>query len=133
MVSGGTRSDISTKTGSDVSCTALGGICQPTRFICQGRYLNDKCPGGQTHQCCVPDGAWSVLCAGHYNNRVRACDEFGCGAFNSRRGAKLHKAVDIVCDDFGVVQAPFSGVLSGPVSHADPSGMQYHGVKLFSQ
>lgn len=30
-------------------------------------------------------GAWSVLCAGHHNNRVRACDVHGCGAFNSNR------------------------------------------------
>uniref|UniRef100_A0A4W5MWZ5 Si:ch1073-204b8.1 n=1 Tax=Hucho hucho TaxID=62062 RepID=A0A4W5MWZ5_9TELE len=30
-------------------------------------------------------GAWSVLCAGHHNNRVRGCDLFGCGGFNSRR------------------------------------------------
>lgn len=29
--------------------------------------------------------AWSVLCAGHHNNRVRACDAHGCGAFNSKR------------------------------------------------
>lgn len=30
-------------------------------------------------------GVWSILCAGHHNNRVRSCDAHGCGAFNSRR------------------------------------------------
>uniref|UniRef100_A0AAV2JA42 Uncharacterized protein n=1 Tax=Knipowitschia caucasica TaxID=637954 RepID=A0AAV2JA42_KNICA len=49
------------------------------------------------------------------------------------RGTKLHKAVDVVCDDFGIIQAPFSGVLSGPVSHTDPTGIQYDGVKLVSR
>lgn len=124
-------SDERSRTGSDVSCTSLGGICQPTRYICQGRYLNEKCSGDKI-QCCLTDGAWSVLCASHHNNRVRACDIYGCGSFNSRRGAKLHKAVDLVCDDYGVIQAPFSGILSGPVSHIDPSGIQYDGVKLVS-
>uniref|UniRef100_A0A3B4A7P6 Uncharacterized protein n=1 Tax=Periophthalmus magnuspinnatus TaxID=409849 RepID=A0A3B4A7P6_9GOBI len=83
----------------------------------------------------LADGAWSVLCAGHNNNRVRACDAYGCGAFNSRRfvGAKLHKAVDIVCDDLGVIQAPFSGNVSGPVSYTDPKGNQYEGVKLIGK
>lgn len=119
------------RTKTDFSCTSLGGICQPQRYICQGRYLNDKCSRGNT-QCCLPDGAWSVLCSGHHNNRVRACDGYGCGAFNSRRGDKLHKAVDLVCDDYGVINAPFSGVLSGPVSLSDPSGIQYDGVKLVS-
>ncbi|XP_055082670.1 uncharacterized protein LOC117381593 [Periophthalmus magnuspinnatus] len=115
------------------NCSSLGGTCQPPSLICQGRYMNGKCPGHRTLKCCVPDGAWSVLCAGHNNNRVRACDAYGCGAFNSRRGAKLHKAVDIVCDDLGVIQAPFSGNVSGPVSYTDPKGNQYEGVKLIGK
>uniref|UniRef100_A0A3B5AG95 Si:ch1073-204b8.1 n=1 Tax=Stegastes partitus TaxID=144197 RepID=A0A3B5AG95_9TELE len=60
-------------------------------------------------------GAWSVLCAGHHNNRIRACDTHGCGAFNSKRVNGLHKAVDLVCDDYGIINAPFSGSLAGPV------------------
>uniref|UniRef100_A0A8C6UE91 Uncharacterized protein n=1 Tax=Neogobius melanostomus TaxID=47308 RepID=A0A8C6UE91_9GOBI len=76
--------------------------------------------------------AWSVLCAGHYHNRIRACDVYGCGNIYLCRGAKLHKAADLVCDDYGVINAPFSGILSGPVSHSDPSGIQYDGVKLVS-
>lgn len=39
---------------SDISCTKLGGICQPSRYICQGRYLKDKCSGAKTRQCCMP-------------------------------------------------------------------------------
>ncbi|KAM8834974.1 uncharacterized protein ACB058_016423 [Synchiropus picturatus] len=116
----------------DTSCTRLGGICQATRFICQGRYLSDKCGGGKMRRCCLPVGAWSVLCAGHHNNRVRACDAHGCGAFNSGGGDGLHKAVDLVCDDYGVVNAPFSGALAGPVSHKHHMGVQYDGVKLIS-
>ncbi|XP_030010437.1 leukocyte cell-derived chemotaxin-2 [Sphaeramia orbicularis] len=123
---------VSRGSGGDVSCTRLGGICQLSRYICQGRYLEDKCSGAKTLQCCLPVGAWSILCAGHHNNRVRACDVYGCGAFNSRRGNKLHKAVDVVCDDYGLVNAPFSGSLAGPVTHMDPTGIQYDGVKLLS-
>ncbi|KAE8287597.1 hypothetical protein D5F01_LYC13646 [Larimichthys crocea] len=117
---------------SDISCTKLGGICQPSRYICQGRYLKDKCSGAKTRQCCMPVGAWNILCAGHHNNRVRACDVHGCGAFNSRRGNGLHKAVDLVCDDYGIVNTPFSGSLAGPVSRKDPAGNQYDGVKLLN-
>uniref|UniRef100_A0A7N8X6C5 Leukocyte cell-derived chemotaxin-2-like n=1 Tax=Mastacembelus armatus TaxID=205130 RepID=A0A7N8X6C5_9TELE len=54
-------------------------------------------------------GRQVVFCAGHNNNRVRACDVHGCGAFNSKRGNGLHRAVDLVCDDYGIVNAPFSG------------------------
>ncbi|KAM3869136.1 leukocyte cell-derived chemotaxin-2 [Diretmus argenteus] len=117
---------------SDSRCTRLGGICQPKRYICQGRYLKDKCTGTKTRQCCMPAGAWSVLCAGHHNNRVRACDVFACGAFNSRRRDNLHKAVDLVCDDYGIINAPFSGSLAGPVGRTGPEGIQYDGVKLVS-
>ncbi|XP_069001653.1 leukocyte cell-derived chemotaxin-2-like isoform X1 [Embiotoca jacksoni] len=117
---------------SDIGCTRLGGICQPNRYICQGRYLKDKCSGSKTRQCCVQVGAWSVLCTGHHNNRVRACDAYGCGAFNSKRVNGLHKAVDVVCDDYGIISSPFSGSLAGPVSRQDPAGNQYDGVKLLS-
>eukprot|EP00064_Thunnus_orientalis_P002397 superscaffoldBa00000172_g2404 len=119
---------------SDTGCTKLGGICQPKRFICQGQYLKDKCSRAKTQnrQCCMPVGAWSVLCAGHHNNRVRACDVHGCGAFNSRGGKGFHKAVDLVCDDYGIVNAPFSGSLAGPVSQKDHAGIQYDGVKLLN-
>ncbi|XP_005452609.1 uncharacterized protein LOC102077395 isoform X1 [Oreochromis niloticus] len=116
---------------SDISCTRLGGICQPVRYICQGRYLKDKCSGAKTRQCCMPVQAWSVLCAGHHN-RVRACDAYGCGAFNSQRGNGLYKAVDLVCDDYSIINTPFSGSLAGPVSRKDPAGYQFDGVKLLS-
>lgn len=43
---------------SDAGCTKLGGICQPTRYICQGRYLKGKCIGARSRQCCVP-GKWT--------------------------------------------------------------------------
>ncbi|XP_067463209.1 leukocyte cell-derived chemotaxin-2-like [Thunnus thynnus] len=126
--------NISMEPRSDTGCTKLGGICQPKRLICQGQYLKDKCSRAKTQnrQCCMPVGAWSVLCAGHHNNRVRACDVHGCGAFNSRGGKGFHKAVDLVCDDYGIVNAPFSGSLAGPVSQKDHAGIQYDGVKLLN-
>ncbi|XP_067348819.1 leukocyte cell-derived chemotaxin-2-like isoform X1 [Channa argus] len=123
---------ISSRPRSDISCIRLGGICQPKRYICQGRYLHDKCSGSKTRHCCMPVGAWSGFCAGHHNNRVRACDSHGCGAFNSKRGNGLHKAVDLVCDEYGAVNAPFSGYLDGPVIQKDPTGIQYDGVKLLN-
>ena len=39
---------------SDISCTELGGICQPNRYICRGRYLRDRCSRAKTRQCCTP-------------------------------------------------------------------------------
>ncbi|XP_054611709.1 leukocyte cell-derived chemotaxin-2-like [Dunckerocampus dactyliophorus] len=48
------------------------------------------------------------------------------------RGHYLHRAVDLVCSDYGTVSAPFSGSLAGPVSQKDPTGFQYVGVKLVS-
>lgn len=50
----------------------------------------------------------------------------------SYRGNGLHKAVDLVCDDYGIVNTPFSGSLAGPVSRKDPAGNQYDGVKLLN-
>lgn len=40
--------------------------------------------------------------------------------------------MDLVCDDYGIVNTPFSGSLAGPVSQKDPSGNQYDGVKLLN-
>ncbi|KAL4659736.1 hypothetical protein GN956_G104 [Arapaima gigas] len=117
---------------NDVACTSMGGICQRKTYVCQGRYLEDKCRGPREHQCCMPDsGAWDILCSGHHQNRVRACDRFGCGAFNPNRGSGTHRAVDVVCDDYSVVNAPFSGTLAGPVRRRAKHGIQYDGVKLF--
>ena len=48
------------------------------------------------------------------------------------RGEDLHEAVDLVCDDFAVVNAPFSGVLVGPVGRQGPDGLQSDGVKVLS-
>lgn len=41
--------------------------------------------------------------------------------------------MDLVCDDYGVINAPFSGSLAGPVNYMDPTGIQYDGVKLVSK
>lgn len=46
---------------SDISCTELGGICQPNRFICQGRYLADRCSGAKPRQCCTPGTVTQVI------------------------------------------------------------------------
>ncbi|KAL2094314.1 hypothetical protein ACEWY4_009033 [Coilia grayii] len=115
---------------SDAGCTAVGGICQRNTYVCQGRYLKEKCAGSPGRQCCMPAGAWDVLCAGHHHNRVRACDRFGCGAFNSASSGAVHKGVDIVCDDYGNINAPFTGTLAGPVGRRGPDGIQFDGVKL---
>lgn len=40
--------------------------------------------------------------------------------------------MDLVCDDYSIVNTPFSGSLAGPVSRKDPAGNQYDGVKLLS-
>ncbi|XP_036378901.1 myeloid protein 1-like [Megalops cyprinoides] len=117
---------------NDATCTSVGGICQRKTYICQGRYLKDRCTGSGTRECCMSgSGAWDALCSGHHQNRIRGCDKFGCGAFNSKRGGKIHKAVDVVCDDYSFVNAPFSGILGGPASRVgDDGGVQYDGVKL---
>ena len=38
----------------DSACTRSRGICQASRYLCQGRYLRDKCAVARTRQCCVP-------------------------------------------------------------------------------
>ncbi len=40
--------------------------------------------------------------------------------------------MDLVCDDYGIVNTPFSGSLAGPVSRKDSSGNQFDGVKLLN-
>ncbi|XP_066502480.1 leukocyte cell-derived chemotaxin-2-like [Hoplias malabaricus] len=120
---------INTPIRNEPDCTEIGGICQEHTYICQGRYLkNLKCSGAKKQQCCVP-AAWDVLCAGTHQNRVRACDRFGCGGFNTKSDGALHKAVDVVCDDFGIINAPFSGILGGPVGRK-VGVFQYDGIKL---
>ncbi|XP_031428677.1 leukocyte cell-derived chemotaxin-2-like isoform X2 [Clupea harengus] len=114
---------------NDAGCAAIGGICQRNTYVCQGRYLKEKCAGSPGRHCCMP-GAWNVFCAGHHHNRVRACDGFGCGAFNSVRNSALHKGVDVMCDDYGNINAPFTGTLGGPVGRRGTDGIQFDGVKL---
>ncbi|XP_015205061.2 leukocyte cell-derived chemotaxin-2-like [Lepisosteus oculatus] len=119
------------KVKSDVACSRIGGICQRSSYVCAGRYLKSKCAGPATRQCCLEDsGAWDVLCSGHHSNRVRGCDKFGCGHFNSKRGSHVHKAVDIVCDDYTVVHAPFTGMLRGRVQPHGDSSTNDDGVEL---
>ncbi|XP_052444485.1 leukocyte cell-derived chemotaxin-2-like isoform X1 [Carassius gibelio] len=121
------------KPRNDMGCTSIGGICQSNIYICQGRYLKDKCRGEKSRQCCTPAAAWSALCAGSHHNRVRACDSFGCGGFNSRSDDRIHKGIHIVCGDYGIINAPFSGNLGGPVGRAVGDSVQYDGVKLYSK
>nr|XP_023659378.1 leukocyte cell-derived chemotaxin-2-like [Paramormyrops kingsleyae]XP_023659379.1 leukocyte cell-derived chemotaxin-2-like [Paramormyrops kingsleyae] len=119
--------------GYDAACTSIGGICQLSRYICQGRYLRNKCAGPRVRRCCLPGpGAWRPLCASHHQNRIRGCDRFGCGAFNSERAGSTHKAVDVVCDDYAAINAPFSGTLGGPVSRRQGDAVHYDGVKLYN-
>lgn len=56
----------------------------------------------------------------------------GLSHHSSYRKNDLHKAVDLVCDDYGVINAPFSGSLAGPVRQTDSDGNQFDGVKLLS-
>lgn len=44
----------------------------------------------------------------------------------------FYKAVDLVCDDYSIINTIFSGSLAGPVSRKDPAGYQFDGVKLLS-
>ncbi len=45
----------------------------------------------------------------------------------------VHKGIDIVCGDYGIVNAPFSGNLCGPVGRAVGDSIQYDGVKLYNK
>ncbi len=112
------------KPRNDMDCSSIGGICQSNIYICQGRYLKDKCRGEKSRQCCAPGlilhfltrcnvhwflwtetdellwcfsaAAWSALCAGSHHNRLRACDSYGCGGFNSRRYFRSSLSWDII-------------------------------------
>lgn len=35
-----------------------------------------------------------------------------------------------MCDDYGIVNAPFTGTLGGPVGRLGVDGIQFDGVKL---
>lgn len=48
----------------------------------------------------------------------------------STRDGAHHKGVDIVCDDYGNIKAPFTGTLGGPVGRRGVDGIQFDGVKL---
>lgn len=48
------------------------------------------------------------------------------------RAGSSHKAVDVVCDDYAAVNAPFSGTLGGPVSRTQGDALHYDGVKLYN-
>ncbi|XP_033907540.3 leukocyte cell-derived chemotaxin-2-like isoform X1 [Acipenser ruthenus] len=115
----------------DSACTKIGGICQRTTYICPGRYLQGKCGGASARQCCLQDsGSWDSLCAGHVSNRVRGCDKFGCGGFNANRGSRIHRGIDVVCDDYSIVYAPFTGTLRGQAQPYGDASTIDDGVKL---
>lgn len=52
------------------------------------------------------------------------------GSFMSCRNSALHKGVDVMCDDYGNINAPFTGTLGGPVGRRGTDGIQFDGVKL---
>lgn len=99
-------------------CEKMGGVCQLNSNICHGQIQHHRC-GIPWFNCCVKgnlrvsnhfhiflayvtavtsvfsphvlsvDEAWSVLCASHHHNSLRGCDQYGCGAFNSKRCSVL--------------------------------------------
>ncbi|KAJ8348040.1 hypothetical protein SKAU_G00266290 [Synaphobranchus kaupii] len=46
---------------NDATCTGAGGICQRTTYICQGRYLEDRCAGPKARQCCMQEFCVKIL------------------------------------------------------------------------
>ncbi|AWO99983.1 putative leukocyte cell-derived chemotaxin-2-like [Scophthalmus maximus] len=62
----------------------------------------------------------------------RRCRDIKTCNMSFTGGNGLHKAVDLVCDDYGLVNAPFSGTLAGPVTRKDGAGSRYDGVKFLS-
>ncbi|XP_042363960.1 leukocyte cell derived chemotaxin 2, tandem duplicate 1 [Plectropomus leopardus] len=71
---------------------------------------------------CVCDGVkFGQLCSGNSNNRRRTSDKWGQGHYGARRGDRVHKGLDIVCQDGSVVYAPFDVTLNGKVIvYTDP-------------
>lgn len=45
----------------------------------------------------------------------------------------IHKGIDIVCSDYGIINAPFSGNFGGPVGRTVRDSVQYDGVKLYNK
>ncbi|MGH0147080.1 UNVERIFIED_CONTAM: hypothetical protein FKN15_009924 [Acipenser sinensis] len=75
-------------------------------------------------------GSWDSLCAGHVSNRVRGCNKFGCGGFNANRGSRIDRGVDMVCDDYSIVYAPFTGTLRGQAQPYGDASTIDDGLKL---
>ncbi|ROJ62445.1 Leukocyte cell-derived chemotaxin-2 [Anabarilius grahami] len=57
----------------------------------------------------------------------------GCGLSCIFSDGGIHKGIDIVCGDYGIINAPFSGNLGGPVGRAVGDSVQYDGVKLYNK
>ncbi|XP_034050155.1 leukocyte cell-derived chemotaxin-2-like isoform X4 [Thalassophryne amazonica] len=65
---------------------------------------------------CVCDAVrFGQLCSGNPNNSRRTSDKWGAGHYNARRGNRLHKGLDIRCNDGSTVYAPFDVTLKGRV------------------
>ncbi|XP_025974050.2 leukocyte cell-derived chemotaxin-2 [Dromaius novaehollandiae] len=83
---------------------------------------------------------WANICSGQPSNKVRGCDSKGCGGYNSARGGRQHRGVDVVCEDGATVYAPFTGKINRQVrpygnGNAIDDGVQLSGsgfcIKMF--
>uniref|UniRef100_A0A8C8DG67 Leukocyte cell derived chemotaxin 2, tandem duplicate 1 n=1 Tax=Oryzias sinensis TaxID=183150 RepID=A0A8C8DG67_9TELE len=65
----------------------------------------------------VCDGAtFGPLCEGNPFNSVRGSDRWGSGHYGASRGGRLHKGLDVKCQDGSAVYAPFDVTLHGKLT-----------------
>ncbi|XP_023262129.1 leukocyte cell-derived chemotaxin-2-like [Seriola lalandi dorsalis] len=87
---------------------------------------------------CVCDGVrFGQLCRGNPTNRRRTSDSQGQGHYGAGRDGRLHKGLDIRCEDGSDVLAPFDVTLHGgllvynnPSKAAIDSGINLRGQGL---
>ncbi|KAJ1081554.1 hypothetical protein NDU88_001734, partial [Pleurodeles waltl] len=116
---------------NDGGCTSKGGVCQLNSNYCDGSYSSGLCGGPTQRQCCSKSsGKWATTCAGQSSNRVRGCDSHGCGHYNAPRGSRLHKGVDVICNDGSVVYAPFTGTKQGQAKPYGDGSVIDNGIKI---
>ncbi|KAM7163163.1 leukocyte cell-derived chemotaxin-2-like [Macrochelys suwanniensis] len=83
----------------------------------------------------VAAGPCGQICAGNPSNKIRGCDNKGCGNYGARRISKdgtirRHLGVDVVCNDGSTVYAPFTGTIERQVIPYKTNNAINNGIQL---
>lgn len=64
--------------------------------------------------------------------KVRGCDQYGCGYFGASRSGHTHQGIDIVVQEGAVINSPISGTVSRfPKPYSNDS--RYNGIEIVGE